>query len=50
VVAETIITGGVARLIWCCRACKAEWPMTVQEQQLIERSDEKLDRRRSNQR
>lgn len=29
---ETIIERGVVRMTWCCRACKAEWPVTPSEQ------------------
>lgn len=43
---ETTISGGVLKLMWCCRACSREWPITRGERELIERRDNKPDRRR----
>ena len=41
-----MIERGVVRLMWCCRACSGEWPITKREEHLVERRRGLADRRR----
>jgi hypothetical protein len=43
---ETTIERGVVRLMWCCRACSGEWPITDSEKHLLERRRAIADRQR----
>jgi hypothetical protein len=46
--AETTITRGSVRLMWCCRTCGEEWPIMRGEQHSIERRTAAVpDRRRT---
>jgi hypothetical protein len=45
-VPETNIVHGSVVLVWCCKACNQEWPITNGEQQAIERRKRARDRRR----
>jgi len=44
---ESTITGNSVYLAWCCNACGFDWPISEQEQELVERRLAGIDRRQS---
>ena len=45
VVPETTIHSDSIQLSWCCRTCRRDWPITAEDQQLVERRQGLPDRR-----
>jgi hypothetical protein len=43
---EVSIVGGSAAMLWCCKACGQDWPITRGEQETEERRIGATDRRR----